>query len=138
MIAVDTNVLSETSRKRPHPRVVRWLAAHRLRLWMPTIVLAELRYGVEKLPHSRQRAELEKWLTDLTATFEGRRLPFEEKAAEAHGRLRGRLKRLGKPMNAPDSYVAATALSLGIPVATRNLSDFQHTEVELVDPWAST
>jgi toxin FitB len=137
VIAVDTNVLSETSRKRPHPCVVRWLTGHHAQLWMPTIVLAELRYGVEKLPHSRQRNELEAWLTGLTASFEGRRLPFEEKAAEAHGRLRARLERLGKPMNVPDSYVAATALSLGIPVATRNLSDFQHAEMELIDPWTA-
>jgi predicted nucleic acid-binding protein len=138
LIAVDTNVLSETSRKWPHAGVVRWLASHHLQLWMPSIVLAELRYGVEKLPHSRQRDALEGWLTQLTASFEDRRLAFEEKAAEAHGRLRVRLERLGKPMNAPDSYVAATALSLGIPVATRNLSDFQHADVELIDPWTVT
>ncbi|HYJ83761.1 MAG TPA: type II toxin-antitoxin system VapC family toxin [Allosphingosinicella sp.] len=136
MIVVDTNVLSETSRKRPHSIVVEWLARHRSQLWVPAVVLAELCYGVEKLPRSRQRADLESWLADLRLSFEDHLLPFEEKAAEAHGRLRGRLKRLGKPMNAPDSYVAATALSLGIPVATRNISDFQHAQVKLIDPWS--
>lgn len=137
MIAVDTNVLSETSRRRPDPGVVRWLTEHRSRWWMSAIVLAELQYGVEKLPYSRQRNELEQWLTHLSASFEGRRLPFEEEAARTHGRLRAHLERLGKPMNPADSYLAATALSLGIPVATRNLSDFQHTEVDLIDPWAA-
>jgi predicted nucleic acid-binding protein len=102
---------------------------------MPTIVLAELRYGVEKLPESAQRAELERWLANLTASFEGRILPFDVKAAEAHGRLRARLKLRGKPMDAPDSYVAAIAISLGIPVATRNLKHFEHAGVELIDPW---
>lgn len=137
MIAVDTNVLSETSRRRPDPGVVRWLAAHHARLWISAIVLAELSYGVEKLSHCRQRKELEQWLMHLAASFEGRRLPFEEHAAQAHGRLRARLKRLGKPMNHADSYLAATALSLGIPVATRNLSDFQYAEVALIDPWTA-
>jgi toxin FitB len=136
VIAVDTNVLSETSRKRPDPGVVRWLAEHHAQLWMSAIVLAELRYGVEKLPQSRQRNELEQWLMHLAAGFEGRRLPFEE-AAQAHGRLRARLKGLGKPMSPADSYLAATALSLGIPVATRNLSDFRHAEVHLIDPWTA-
>jgi hypothetical protein len=137
VIAVDTNVLSETSRKRPNPGVIRWLAAHHTRLWMSTIVLAELRYGVEKLPHSRQRNELEQWLTRLATSFENRLLPFEKEAAQAHGRLRARLKRVGQPMNPADSYLAATALSLGIPVATRNLSDFQHAQVDLIDPWTA-
>jgi predicted nucleic acid-binding protein len=137
VIAVDTNVLSETSRKRPDPKVIRWLARHGSRLRMPTVVLAELRYGIEKLPASRQRTELERWLARLTASFEGRLLPFDEKAAEAHGRLRARLKQLGKPMNAPDSYVAGIAISLGMPVATRNQTDFEHAQVELIDPWTA-
>jgi predicted nucleic acid-binding protein len=137
VIAVDTNVLSETSRKRPHPGVVRWLANHRSSLWLPAIVLAELRYGVEKLPQSRQRSELEGWLTNLRAGFEGRFLPFERAAAEAHGRLRGRLELLGRPMSVPDSYVAAIAIAFGIPVAPRNVSDFRNARVELIDPWGS-
>jgi predicted nucleic acid-binding protein len=135
VIAVDTNVLSETSLKQPHPGVAAWLGRNRLRLWMPTVVLAEIGYGVEKLPDSRRRMDLSRWLALLRAGFDDRILPFEERAAEEHGRLRARLKRLGKPMNAPDSYVAAIALSLGIPVATRNVSDFRHADVELIDPW---
>jgi predicted nucleic acid-binding protein len=135
LIAVDTNVLSETSRKSPDPEVIKWLARNRRRLRMPAVVLAELRYGVEKLPPSRQRTELERWLASLTAGFEGRILAFDAKAAEAHGRLRARLKLQGKAMDAPDSYLAAIALSLGIPVASRNLKHFEHAGVELIDPW---
>ena len=136
MILVDTNVLSETSRKQPDPRVMRWLARHRRRLRMPAIVLAELLYGVEKLPPSLQRTTLELWLTRLTAMFEGRILPFDAKAAEAHGRLRARLQRQGKPMDAADSYVAAIARSQGIPLATRNLRHFEQAEIALIDPWS--
>jgi predicted nucleic acid-binding protein len=137
LILLDTNLLSETSRKRPDPKVMGWLAGQGPRLRMPAIALAELRYGVEKLAPSRQRTELERWLARLTAGFEGRILPFDARAAESHGRLRARLKRIGKPMDAPDSYVAAIALSLGIPLATRNLKDFEHSEVELIDPWTA-
>jgi predicted nucleic acid-binding protein len=137
LILVDTNVLSETSRLRPDPNVARWLARHRQRLWMPTIALAELRYGVEKLPVSRQREELDQWLAKLTTDFAARMAPFDRKAAESHGRLRGRLKLIGKPMDAPDSYIAAIARSLRAPVATRNLADFGHAEIELIDPWTA-
>ena len=137
MIVLDTNVPSETSKLRPDPNVVRWLAEHRQRLWMPTIALAELRYGVEKLPASRQREELDQWLVKLTANFADRMLPFDAKAAESHGRMRARLKAIGKPMNAQDSYIAAIARSLRAPVATRNLADFEHAEIELIDPWSA-
>ncbi len=135
MILVDTNVLSETSRLDPDRGVTKWLADRRSQLRIPAVVLAELRYGVEKLPVSRQRTDLERWLARLTADFEGRILPFDRKAAEAHGRLRARLKGLGKPMDAPDSHVAAIALSLGAPVATRNLKHFHHADIELINPW---
>ena len=136
MIVLDTNVPSETSRLRPNPAVLRWLDGHRDDAWLPTIALAELRYGVEKLPSSHQRSDLEHWLTALTDRFRLRMLSFDATAAEAHGRLRARLKAMGKPMDAPDSYIAAIALSRGAPIATRNTKHFEHAGVALIDPWA--
>lgn len=135
MIVLDTNVPSETSKARRDPNVMQWLVANEDRLWLPTIALAELRYGVEKLPPSRQRARLEEWLTAQGYRYADRTLPFDAAAAEAHGRLRARLRRIGKPMDAPDSYIAAIALSLGAPLATRNLTHFAHAGVALIDPW---
>ena len=137
MILLDTNVPSETSRLRPDPAVLRWLAGHRDDAWLPTIALAELRYGVEKLPSSRQRSDLEHWLTALTDRFRDRLASFDATAAEAHGRLRARLKLIGKPIDAPDSYIAAIALSRGAKVATRNAKHFEHTGVALIDPWSA-
>jgi hypothetical protein len=135
LIVLDTNVPSETSKARPDPVAVEWLARNAQLLWLPTIALAELRYGVEKLPPSRQRDDLDRWLTALTQRFAGRLLPFDAKAAEAHGRLRARLKQIGKPMDAPDSYIAAIALSLGAPIATRNSRHFAPVGIALIDPW---
>ena len=137
MIVLDTNVPSETSRLRPDPAVIRWLDGHRDEAWLPTIALAELRYGVEKLPPSRQRSELEHWLTALAGRFQRRMLSFDTTAAEAHGRLRARLKLMGKPIDAPDSYIAAIALSRGARIATRNIKHFEHAGVALIDPWTA-
>ena len=137
MIVLDTNVPSETSKSEPDPNVMRWLDLHDDQLWLPTIALAELRYGVEKLAASRQRTRLDAWLTAQADRYLTRTLPFDAQAAEAHGRLRARLKLIGKPMDAPDSYIAAIALSRGAPVATRNMKHFEHAGVELIDPWAA-
>lgn len=135
MILADTNVLSETACLRPNPHVIQWIAANLQNLYLPTPVLAELRYGCEKLQQSNKRRELETWLANLTIQFSDRIVSFDHAAAEAHGAMRARLKAAGKHCPANDSYIAAIALAHECPVATRNLSDFAWTGAALIDPW---
>ncbi len=135
MILVDTNVVSETSRLRPNADVGGWLLANDADLRMPAMVLAELRYGVEKLDIGGPRTALEAWLTKLTDHFARRTVPFDAKAAEAHGRLRAHMRRTGRALDAQDGYIAAIALSRDVPIATRNVRDFQGTGVKLINPW---
>lgn len=134
MILLDTNVPSETSKIDPDADVLEWLAANNERLRLPTIVLAELRYGVEKLPPSRKRTRLEKWLANEIDRFHERMIDFDAASANAHGQLRARLNAIGKAMHAPDSYIAAVALAHRLPLATRNTSHFVHAQIELIDP----
>ena len=135
MILADSNVLSETSKTDPDRKVAGWIAAHLAQLYLPTPALSELRYGCEKLPQSAKRRDLEVWLADFLLLFEDRILPFDKAAAEAHGVLRARLKEIGKPCSPTDSYIAAMALALDCPVATRNTDDFQWTGVTILNPW---
>ena len=135
MILADSNVLSETIKLAPDPCVLRWIEANEVRLYMPTVVLAELRYGCEKLPVSAKRKGLEVWLSALIVRYDQKILPFAREAAEAHGVLRARLKAFGKPVSAPDSYIAAMALALDVPVATRNVKHFEWTGARLINPW---
>lgn len=135
MILADTNVLSETSTSRANPQVMQWIGENLQRLYFPTPVLAELRYGCEKLPASAKRRDLEAWLANLTIQFGDRILAFDQPAAEAHGAMRARLKAAGKHCPANDIYIAAMALARNCPVATRNVSDFQWTGATLIDPW---
>ena len=135
MILADSNLLSETSKQEPDRRVVRWIAARLSQLYLPTPALSELRYGCEKLPRSKKRTELENWLGDLLIQLEDRILPFDRHAAEAHGALRARSKAIGKPCPPTDSYIAAMALSLDCPVATRNVEEFRWTGVSILNPW---
>ncbi|MBF9150208.1 PIN domain-containing protein [Novosphingobium jiangmenense] len=135
MILADTNVLSETASLRPNQQVLRWIAANLSKLYIPTPVLAELRYGCEKLPQSNKRRELEAWLANLTIQFSDRIVAFDQSSAEAHGAMRAHLKAAGKHCPANDSYIAAIALAHDCPVATRNQSDFAWTGAALIDPW---
>ena len=135
MILADSNVLSETSKADPDRKVLGWIAARLPQLYLPAPALSELRYGCEKLAKSAKRRALEKWLADLLVQFEDRILPFDCNAAEAHGELRARLKAIGRPCPPTDSYIAAMALALDCPVATRNVDDFQWTGAALLNPW---
>jgi toxin FitB len=135
LILVDTNVVSETSRLRPSPQVALWLSNNEDQLRLPAMVLAELRYGVEKLDVAPPRTALEAWLSKLTDHFARRMMPFDAKAAEAHGRLRAHMRRIGRTLDAQDSYIAAIALARNLPLATRNVKDFAGTGVVLVNPW---
>jgi predicted nucleic acid-binding protein len=137
VILVDTNVVSETSKRNPNANVIHWLAENEALLHLPAFAIAEMRYGVEKMELSPQRFALEDWLSRLIRRFEPRILPFDQPAAEAHGRLRAHLKRTGKPIDAPDTYIAAIALARQLPIATRNTKDFEWTGVRLVNPWAA-
>lgn len=137
MILADANLLSETSKPAPDRVVAEWIQENYDRLYLPTPVLSELRYGCAKLPPSARRRELEVWLSDLTIQFADRILPFDQRAAEAHGTMRARLQAIGKTCSPSDSYIAAMALSLGCPIVTRNVSDFEWTGVELIDPWTA-
>ena len=135
MILADANVLSESSRDNPDRKVLAWFAQHLPQIHLPAPVLAELRYGCEKLPQSARRRNLEDWLANLLVHLADRIAPFDGPAAEAHGQLRARLKAMGKPCPPSDSYIAAMALAHGCPVATRNLADFQWTGASLINPW---
>jgi predicted nucleic acid-binding protein len=135
LILADANLLSEPTKLEPDIRVLAWLEMNFDQIYLPTPVLAELRYGCEKLTQSAKRREFESWLADLTTKLEERIVTFDQRAAEAHGVLRARLQQLGKPCPPSDSYIAAIALSHDCELATRNEKDFQWTGVRLVNPW---
>lgn len=135
MILVDTNVLSEPTKPVPNPAVIDWLRSHRSELWLPSPVISELRYGAEKLPPSRKRRQLERFEAEILREYRDRVLDFDAAAAQVHGILQAQLKRIGKPVAAPDSYVAAIAISRQAPVATRNRAHFENAGVPLIDPW---
>ena len=133
---VDTNAISELVRARPDRRVVEWfdgVAPDMLNV--SVLTLGELRKGVELLPASIRKDRIGAWLeTELPAWFEGRVLPIDADVADVWGRLLGRI---GRPVAAVDSLIAATALKHRLRVVTRNVGDFRFPGIEVVNPWAA-
>jgi hypothetical protein len=133
---IDTNVLSELRRRDPHAHVLRWMADRpATTLYLSVLTLGELRKGIEGLPEGPRRRRLLDWMdSELPAYFAGRILPVDAPVAQRWGRL---LAQAGRPLPAIDSLLAATALTHGLTLVTRNLRDFRHPDLLVLDPWTA-
>lgn len=130
---VDTNVLSELSRRTPDPRVSEWLARHEDRLWISVLTLGELEKGLTRVEEPARRTRLQRWIRrEVPDWFAGRILSVDLEVAVRWGRLTGELR---DPMPVIHSLLAATALVHGLKIATRNVEDFAASGVPILNPW---
>jgi predicted nucleic acid-binding protein len=136
VILLDTNIISEALKPRGDPAVQSWLDAQAVEtLFLSTITLAELRFGIAAMPAGKRREMLAQNLDErVLPLFEGRILPFGQEAAEAYGELRARARAAGRAISTADGYIAAIAKSHGLTVATRDVGPFQAARVEVVRP----
>jgi len=134
---LDTNIPSELMRARPEPKVKDWLAAQDISaLFLSVVSIGELESGFTTMPDAQRRTRLEAWLEQhLVLLFQGRVLPVTQAIAARWGRLDGTRQMRGRPLNAPDGMIAATALEHGLAVVTRNVKDFADLDVTVFNPW---
>jgi predicted nucleic acid-binding protein len=136
LIFLDTYVISETLRKTPHSAVIAWLVRNDAELALPTVTIAEVAFGISKIRPDQRAARLEQGLASWRHRFADRICPLTEAAALAYGDIMAAALRRGRPMTAPDGMIAAIAsINGGRRLATRNLPDFETTELELICPW---
>ena len=130
---LDTNVISETRRRRPDPNVIAWLESTAQQdLFVSVLTLGELAQGVAR--HRRKdaaaAASLDHWLTGIRELFADHVIPIDTETAMVWGRLNAE-----RPLPVIDSLLAATALAHGHTLVTRNVKDVEGTGVSFVDPW---
>ncbi|HUN42663.1 MAG TPA: type II toxin-antitoxin system VapC family toxin [Acetobacteraceae bacterium] len=135
MIFLDTNVVLETLRKAPNPAVIAWLEQYDAALGLPTVTIGEIAFGIRKIAPDQRAVQLERGLADWRHRFADRIFGFTEAAALAYGDIMAVALRQGRPMSAPDGMTAAIARINDARLATRNLTDFATTGLELVCPW---
>jgi predicted nucleic acid-binding protein len=140
MIVWDTNVVSELMRPEPHERVLVWADQQPVsEVFITAITLAELWYGIGRLPAGRRRNELAEVFDELlTEDFEQRVLDFDAVAAAHYADLVVERERIGRPISMADAQIAAICRSHGATIATRNVDDFDDVGVEVVNPWITS
>jgi toxin FitB len=137
MIVLDTNVVSEAFRKAPNATVRTWLDAQApTDLFLCAPVLAELRYGIERLAPGARKTALEEMLLNVeTELFDNRILSFDRTSAYEFGRILVRRNSMGRPMATMDALIAAIAISHRMALATRDIVDFSGLELDLINPF---
>ncbi len=133
---LDTNVLSEATKKQPSTAVETWLKAQLAEsLFISALTVGEIRCGILVLDSGAKKRKLLRWLTSVKAVFEDRILPVDTTVIERWAELQASARNAGQRMPLIDSLLAATALSHGLTLVTRNIADFEMAGVELLDPW---
>ena len=137
MILLDTNVISEPLRLTGDVAVLNWIDAQAIEtLFLCTISLAELRFGIAALPAGQRQDTLRTSLEQrILPLFAGRILSFDAAESEAYAALRARARADGKAIAPADGYIAATAATHGLTVATRDTGPFEAAGLTVINPW---
>ena len=134
---LDTNVVSELVKPAPEPRVIVFLTSQ-TDLWLSTIVLHELDFGLNLLPRGRRRDRLSSVLSTFLSEYSDQIIPVDRREAEQAAAMRAQARRLGRVLYLADALIAGTAKVHDLSLATRNVMDFNDLGVEVTNPWEST
>lgn len=134
---LDTCALSELVARRPNQKVLSYIGSlSEEDVIVCSVVLGELRKGIDRLDSGNRRHELLQWLEhDLIPRFSGRILSFDTPSAMRWGLLVAQCEKKGRVLPVLDSLLAAVCLEHGARLVTRNVADFDGTGVDIVNPW---
>jgi toxin FitB len=130
---VDANVLSEPTRPDPSGAVVAWLRRHERAIAVDPVILGEIRFGILLLPRGRRRQRLERWFEAGVRRLHC--LSWEPETGLRWAELLAKLRATGRAMPVKDSLIAATALTHGMTIVTRNVADFEKAGCPVVNPF---
>lgn len=138
MIFLDTNIISELMKSVPCEKVTAWIDQQvATQLFITTITIAEISYGLHVLSKGRRRSLLEAAFNNaIIETFKQRIISFDESAAHFYGELMGQRKELGRPMSIADGQIAAIARAKKATIATRNVRDFVDCGLNIINPFS--
>lgn len=136
-VVLDTNVISELMRASPDGHVESWVrAVPPAMVYTTAVTVAEVRFGIARLPAGRRRARLSDAADEVFGAFADHVLSFDAAAASDYADVVVEREQAGTPIGGFDAQIAAICRVRGAALATRNTDDFGGLGLNLVDPWA--
>jgi predicted nucleic acid-binding protein len=135
MILLDTNVVSETICKVPNQNVMNWIDGNESATALPSVTIAEIAFGIERIRPAERSHELARALQDIMKRYTNRIYAFDQMSALLYGEIVGGAFRRGRQIAIADGMIAATALRHNATLATRNTAHFTGLGLELINPW---
>jgi toxin FitB len=134
---LDTCTISEMVSVKPNAKVLKWFESQSEKtLYLSIITIGEIEKGIYQLPQSKKRLRLESWLFDeLVPSFQNRLLEIDRKLVTTWAKMNAELKAKGMIRQSFDSLIEATALHHQMILVTRNVKDFQDSQVTILNPW---
>lgn len=134
---LDTCVISDLVARQPNPNVIEFVdSLDADDACLSVITIGEIAKGIEKLPKSKRKQDLQTWLKeDLLVRFDGKIIPLDTKVLVGWGNLSAELEANGRIIPVMDSLIAAMAQTYQLVLVTRNVDDFDGTEIEIENPW---
>ena len=134
---LDTNILSELRRPKPERKVLAFVAAQPLELlYISTVTLAEIRFGIELLPDVARRSELNDWLAHkVRPMFEQRVLAVTEDIMFKWRLMVEEGRKVDHTFSQPDLIIAATGQHHGLTIVSRDTADYVKAQVTVFNPW---
>ncbi len=134
---LDTNVLSELRRRKPERKVIDFITAQPLEsLYISSVTLAEIRFGIEMAADVGMRAELSDWLTHrVRPMFDQRVLLVTEDIMLKWRLLVAEGRKIRHTFSQPDLIIAATALEHGLTLVSRDTRGYEKANVPILNPW---
>ena len=132
--ALDTNIVSEPTRRDPDRRVLELLDTHSGHLAISSVVWHELRFGVQRLPPGERQTRLHAYLDEVVIPSMVI-LPYDLLAADWHAAERARLVALGRTPSYADGQIAAIAATRDLTLVTRNVHDFELFDGLRIENW---
>ena len=133
--ALDTNVVSDPTKDIQNPRVIAFLREQTAALWLPSVVVHEMEYGIQLLPQGQRRNRLRGMVDGIVASYANRILPLERSGAEWAAIFRVPAHGNGRRLRTSDALIAGIARANGLTIATRNVRDFQGLDLAIFNPW---
>jgi toxin FitB len=134
---LDTNVISEPKQKIPNPKVLTWLSRYTVdKSFLSVITLGEIEQGIVTLGDTKRSKSYRAWLEiELKVIYSERILDVDAQVMSTWGSITGEALNRGRPASLFDSLLAATAITHGLTLVTRNVKDMSMFSVNTFNPW---